>query len=140
MDGKGGQRGDLLMAAEGAKRFTVLVEIKTPEAALVEPTIYRNGVHKLGVDVSGGVSQLQVNGEMWLENSKTPQNIDQLESSGVYTVQPRGILVVGHTKSLESRDMRKTFELFRRGVHNPEIVTFDELYERVRSLVKQELT
>ena len=42
VSGKGGQRGDFLVATEADRRFTVLVEIKRPNSILVESVLYRN--------------------------------------------------------------------------------------------------
>ncbi len=139
VSGQGGQRGDHLMASEAQVRFTVLVEVKTPGTDLVQRIPYRNGVHAPAKDVAGGVAQLQVNARTWeVEGSQSESNRD-LEGNGVFTVSPRGILVVGNTDSLDSREKRNSFELFRRGLHTPEVVTFDELLARARFVVEHEL-
>jgi hypothetical protein len=39
---------------------------------------------------------------------------------------------------LDSISKRNTFELFRRNITSPEILTFDELYERAKFIVEQE--
>lgn len=138
-DGRGAQRGDHLMATAASVRFTVLVEVKTPQAALTKDSEYRNGTFAPGDDVSGGVSQLQVNARKWtLEGAPKEENRD-LEEQGIHTVQPKGILVIGTTASLDSRAKRISFELHRQSLHNPEIVTFDELLERARFLVEHDL-
>ena len=137
--GRGQQKGDHLMATTGANRFTVLVEVKTPGAELVQSAGYRNGVHAAGKDVQGGVSQLQVNIRTWEVDGSQREANRHLEDDGVFTVAPRGILVVGNLASLDSRAKRNSFELFRRNLHNPEIITFDELFERARFIVEHEL-
>ena len=54
------------------------------------------------------------------------------------TINPKGILVIGHTKELMGeRSKIETFELFRRDINNLEIITFDELYERAKFIVDQ---
>jgi hypothetical protein len=45
--------------------------------------------------------------------------------------------VFGHTYQLDNRDKRNTFEAFRSNIKNPEIVTFDELYERAKFIVER---
>ncbi len=137
--GKGGQRGDHLMATEAVVRFTVLVEVKTPQAPLTLPGEYRNGAFAMGDDVAGGVAQLQANARKWtLEGAQKEENRD-LEEQAVFTVQPKGILVVGHTAWLDSRPKRTSFELYRQNLNNPEILTFDELYERAKFIVQHDL-
>lgn len=137
--GKGAQRGDHLMATQAAVRFTVLVEVKTPQAPLTQRDEYRNGAFTMGDDVAGGVAQLQANARKWtIEGSQKEENRD-LEEQSVFTVQPKGILVVGQTASLDSRTKRTSFELYRQNLNNPEILTFDELYERAKFIVQHDL-
>lgn len=132
----GGQRGDFLMATEADRRFTVLVEIKIPDATLVSDRQYRNRVHLLGGQLIGGVSQLQANCRTWDRRADDPENREVLEAlGGAHTLEPKGILLIGHTAQLDSLDKRTTFELFRRNLHNPEIITFDELLARAKHLL-----
>lgn len=141
--GKGNQKGDYLTNTESAKsKFTVLVEIKRPDSLLLaiklrtrEHIRYRNGAWLLGSELLGGVSQLQVNCKTWQRSSEELQNRKLLEQ-GIYTVQPKGILVIGNTKQFEDNIEKLTsFELFRQGLSNIEVLTFDELYERAKFIV-----
>lgn len=135
--GTGGQRGDFLAAAAAAVRFTALVDIKTPAAELVSDKLYRNKVHVMGHDLVGGVAQLQSNCRTWtVEGSRQEENREDLEAGRIYTYEPKGILVIGHTSQLaKDRNKRATFELFRRNLHNPEVITFDELLEKAEFVV-----
>jgi len=135
--GKGSEKGDFLQRTEAEIKFTVLVEIKRPDSLLLGNKAYRNSVWQLGEDLTGVVSQIQSNCRRWeVEGSQAEQNREALQQKKIYTVQPKGILVVGTTKQLNSIEKRNTFELFRRNVLNPEILTFDELYERARFIVE----
>jgi hypothetical protein len=97
---------------------------------------YRNGVAQINKELVGGVSQLQVNCRTWeREGSRSENNIEQLISDSIDTIQPRGILVIGRLNQVSRIAARNTFELYRRNVVNPEIITFDELYERARYIV-----
>jgi len=139
VSGQGTQRGDYLLKTLAVKRFTVLVEIKRPDAPLLGKREYRNGAWQLGEDLVGGVSQLQINSrQSEMDGSRTEANVEMLGDQSVSTVRPRGILVVGHTAQLDSISKRNTFELFRRNITSPEILTFDELYERAKFIVEQE--
>lgn len=123
---------DYLMRSRGRVGFTVLVDVKTPGADLVKTSEYRPGVFDLGHELVGGVSQLQSYLRFWeVEGSEQERNADMLRREDIYTCRPKGILVVGHMQSLlDDPDKLHTFELFRQNLHSPEIVTFDELYER----------
>jgi hypothetical protein len=53
--GKGTEKGDFLHRTEGQVKFTVLVEIKKPDTALLASKMYRNAAWQLGEDLAGGV-------------------------------------------------------------------------------------
>jgi hypothetical protein len=136
MTGKGAQRGDFLMATKAGFGFTVIVDIKTPHASLVESELYRNGAHKIGSDVSGGVAQLQSYCHTWDKSgSKQEDNMEHLDKENICTYEPKSILIVGNTAQLNTKAKRSSFELFRRNLHNPEILTFDELLARAEWIV-----
>lgn len=142
---KGSQRGDYLTRTSGETKFTVLVEIKTPKALLFtykkngELEENRNGACLLSRHILGGVSQIQINSRTWSLDSQVKKNSKILEKSKIYTIQPKGILVIGNTSEFkEDEDMINTFEEYRRNTYNPEIITFDELYERARFIVESD--
>jgi len=135
--GKGVQKGDFLQRTEAVVKFTVLVEIKRPATQLLGNESYRNGAWELGEELTGGVSQMHANCSKWeKEGSKAEENQEALLQQGIFTVQPKGILVIGHTNQLSDSSRRATFEMFRRNTVNPEILTFDELYERAKFIVE----
>lgn len=134
--GSGGQRGDFLMATAAVARFTVLVEIKKPDSELVTKNTYRNGVHELGKELTGGVSQLQSYCRRWvLEGSRQETNVEMLMAENITTAEPKGFLIIGQTAQLDDTAKKLTFELFRRNLHNPEVITYDELLARARFVV-----
>lgn len=138
VDGKGVQKGDFLQRTEAEIKFTVLVEIKTPNTDLLGKKQYRNGAWEIGEELIGGVSQVQANCSKWeKEGSQTEDNRETLSQRKIFTVQPKGILVVGRTNQLDRVSKRNTFELFRRNTINPEIMTFDELFERAKFIVER---
>lgn len=135
VDRRGGRRGDYLQATDGAVRFTVLLEIKTPQTKLLGAE-YRNGAYGASKDLAGAISQVQTNCHVWqMEGARTPRNHEILD--GVLTVQPRGILVIGHASQLDGYDRKVAFELLRRNTIDPEIITFDELHARARFIVAE---
>jgi len=136
ISGRGAKLGDYMGRSEGEEKFSVLVEIKRPQSQLVRPREYRSGAYPPGEDVIGGAAQLQTACREWEENSRSESNRDALK--GVLTIHPKGILVVGHLKQLKGDPARvRSFELFRRGLVNPEILTFDEVYERAAFIVER---
>ncbi|MEA4964838.1 MAG: Shedu immune nuclease family protein [Oscillospiraceae bacterium] len=133
--GAGGQRGDFLTATEAETKFTCLVEIKKPTSPLIQGTAYRNGVWGASSELSGAISQVQVNCAQWeISGARTEQNHERLAE--VNTISPKGIVIIGKTGELDNWNKRNSFERFRREIHNPEIITYDELYERARFIVE----
>ena len=122
-------------------RFTTLVEIKKPQEGLLGASRYRNGAWSISNELAGAVSQVQVNCSTWeIEGSRTEANREGMTTDGVYTVKPRGIIVIGKLTELDDREKRNSFEQFRNNLHNPEIITYDELYERARFIVDGDTT
>ncbi|MGE5480572.1 MAG: Shedu immune nuclease family protein [Chloroflexota bacterium] len=135
VDNKGDQRGDYLCHTSANNRFTVLVEIKKPNTELIDRP-YRNGCYLLEQELYGAVSQLQANLNTWnIGDSRSRKNVKKLEDNNIYTCQPKGILIIGNTAKFKNDDERTSFELFRRNIYNPEIITFDELLERAKFIV-----
>lgn len=141
VDGKGGQRGDSLMSTSGELSFTVLVEIKTPATPLLQGTKeIRRGAWSLSKDLADAVSQIQANIQTWeQEGSGQVNNRDRLERESVYTVKPKGIIIIGTLGQLaEDRNKWETFQRFRKSIHGIDIITFDELYKRAEFIVNNE--
>lgn len=136
LSGRGGQFADSLLYTEGAIRFTVVVDIKRPHAALVRNKTYRNSVHRVGDDLVSGVMQVQSYCRRWVtEGLHQEETRDLLREKNIFTYEPRGIVVVGHCGQLDTTAKRATFELFRRNLHNPDVITYDELYDRAHFTV-----
>jgi hypothetical protein len=143
--GKGSQKGDFLMYTEADAKFTVLVEIKTPATKLLsyekngDPRKVknpRNDVWLLGSELLGAISQIQVNARTWAIDSQRAENTRVLEQQNIFTIEPKGILIIGNTDELNgSESISSCFESYRRNINNPEIITFDELFERAEFIV-----
>jgi hypothetical protein len=142
--GTGSQKGDYLMRTTADSKFTVLIEIKTPATKLLsyvasEPRQVknpRNDVWLLSSDLLGAISQIQVNCRTWSIDSQSSDNTRLLEKENTFTVEPKGILIIGNTKELlGDESIASCFESFRRNINNPEIITFDELYKRAEFIV-----
>lgn len=141
VDGKGGQKGDFLTSTEGDLSFTVLVEIKTPNTLLLQGREeIRSGAWSLSKELTDALSQIQANIDMWdKQGSKQIDNIDSLEKENIFTVQPKGIIVIGTLDQLNTRSQRETFQRFRKSLHGIDILTFDELLKRAQFIVDEKL-
>lgn len=118
-------------------RYTVLLDIKTPQAPLVVEKTYRNRVFVPAEHLVGGSAQLQ--NYLYIWSTKGSLDDVNLEEMDALTFSPRGILVIGTLSQLDARDKRKSFELFRRSQQSPEIITFDELFDRASYILDRTL-
>jgi antiviral defense system Shedu protein SduA len=139
--GKGTQKADFLTSS-GPAKFTVLVEIKTPDTLLVRGNApVRSRAWGLSTELTDALTQINANVEGWGNiGQDAPENKQFMESKSLRrTVKPKGIVVAGMLSALEHDQAKlETFELFRKGIHGVEIITFDELHDRARYIVERE--
>jgi hypothetical protein len=134
----GEQKGEFLTRTQGTEKFTVVVEIKRPDTKFFDSGQYRSGVPFYSAELIQSVSQAQVNSRTWdTEGSKRESDRELLAADHTNTITPRSILIIGHTSELAGFDQKNAFELFRRNLRNPDIITFDELEERAKYIVSQ---
>ena len=109
---------------------TAIFEIKTPKAALLNKTPFRDGVYTPSAELSGSINQAldqkyQFQGQ--IAQIKNASHIYDIESYSIHCC-----LIIGTMPSGD--DQLKSFELFRRNSKDVEIVTFDELLEKLKQL------
>ncbi|MCA9488577.1 MAG: DUF4263 domain-containing protein [Myxococcales bacterium] len=141
-----GRRVDALLATLGHVRSLCYVEVKRHDTPLLARSAYRGGVYAPSTELVGAVAQAQATVQAAIENylsalpSRDPEGA--LTGELLYNYMPKALVLCG-TLAEFAPDGRvhpeqfRSFELFRRGVVNPEILTFDELYERARHIVEE---
>lgn len=109
---------------------TAIFEIKTPQTQILNKTPYRDAVFTPSSDFSGSINQALD------QKYQLQKQIAQIkENSRVYDIESYAVhccLVIGKTP--DGDDQKKSFELFRRNSKDVEIVTFDELLEKLKQL------
>lgn len=135
-----GKRNDALMKTSGAIQSFVLVEIKKPSTDLLDNSPYRSGCWAPSRELAGGVTQIQQTSHLASENIRT--KLESTDGDGfptgeyTYMLQPKTFLVVGHLESLQNdgghihEDKLRSFEIYRRNLVEPTILTFDEILVR----------
>ena len=142
-----GKRSDALLRTSGAIRSMVFAEIKTHRTPLLAKDEYRSGCWAPSEDLAGGVSQVQ--GTVHRAVAAIGERIASRAADGseipgefTYLIRPKSILVIGTLSQLlgagggEHVDKIRSFELFRRQLVEPDVVTFDELLARARWMVE----
>lgn len=140
-----GKRVDALMKTKGIISSLCFVEIKTHTTALLEAKPYRSGCWAPSKELAGAIAQVQGTVASAVENlsSKISPNDDKGNPTGeeIYNYQPKSYLVIGSMDEFVSdqgvnKNKLRSFELLRKNTSNPEIITFDELYERAKFIVQ----
>lgn len=109
---------------------TAIFEIKTPQTAILNKAPFRDGVYTPSADLSGSINQAldqKYQFQKQIAQIKDNTRLYDIESYAVHCC-----LVIGKTP--DGDDRKKSFELFRRNSKDVEIVTFDELLEKLKQL------
>jgi hypothetical protein len=138
-----GKRADAVMKTQALINSLCFIEIKHSETELLSSQ-YRKGVWSPSSELVGAVAQCQVTVDSAMEKFHGLFGFHNQngEPTGeeTLTYHPRSYLVIGNLNQLRAdkgvnRDKYRSFELFRRHLARPEIITFDELYHRAKFIV-----
>lgn len=134
-----GKRVDGFLHTQAEVSQYVLVEIKKANTDLLKTTAYRSGCWSASSELSDAVTQIQKTTFDFAKNRFHDRLKDEFGNeigTSIYAVQPKSYLVIGNTKELVGNDDKiACFELYRRNISAPEIITFDELYLRAKYIV-----
>lgn len=134
-----GKRSDALLRTAGIVRSLAFAEIKHHQTRLLGEE-YRAGAWSPSKEVAGAVVQVQQT--VHLASRELGDYIQdqaddgELLGAGTFILQPRSYVIVGSLDQLTGDsggpipDKVRSFELFRRNLHEPEVITFDELVAR----------
>ncbi len=134
-----GKRADALMRTRAEVSQFMLVEIKKSETLLLKNKPYRPGCWGMSEELSSAVSQVQKTvfdfSRNHFRDSLKDQEGNNL-SEQVYAIEPHSFLIIGNLKEISGNDDKVTcFELYRKNIKIPEIITFDELFYRAEAIV-----
>jgi len=128
---RGGNVIDFL-CANNLTRNVVLVEIKTPVTKLLGAK-YRGDIHNISNELSGSVIQVTNYKNSLIQNYMM---LADPEEERFEAFDPRCIVIIGNIDSeLGDRRQRKSLELFRMGLKDVQVVTYDELFGKVEFFV-----
>jgi integrase len=139
-----GKRIDALMRTSGRIRSLVFAEIKHHKTELLQlvRSPYRGDCWAPSYELSGGITQIQQTvdlavhsiGERRIPDRDTDGN--EIVGEFTYVVRPRSYLIAGTLGELcgpdggINRAKYHSFELYRRNLYEPDVLTFDELLAR----------
>ncbi len=129
-DDKGGVKGDLLYKNDLTGNLA-FVEIKTPQSNIIGDK-YRgdedgkeNIVYSMHKEITGGVNQLLNQRKVYLGTHG--------DNNGKLLDNPKCVLIIG--KMPINNEEKKSFELYRNSLRDVEIITYDELFKRIESIL-----
>ncbi len=130
LSGQGEKIADFLLKNTLTNNAAIF-EIKTPKTTLFKTTPYRgNDLYAPSTEFSGAINQA-------LEQKYELQKniLYKTQNGGDHDIESYAVhccLIIGTMP--EGNDKKKSFELFRRNSKDVEIVTFDELLEKIKQL------
>lgn len=139
-----GKRVDALMKTKGVISNLCFIEIKTHSTVLLDHKSYRSGCWAPSKELAGAIAQVQGTVSSAVESLSSKINPSDSEGNPtgeeIFNYQPKSYLVIGSMNEFVSecgvnKDKLRSFELLRKNTTNPEIITFDELYERAKFIV-----
>jgi hypothetical protein len=129
VDDKGGKYTDFLMS-NVLTRGTVVVEIKTPKTDLLGNE-YRKGVRPFSTELSGAIAQVLQQRHIFVSKHLPVNHEPELTSAGICC-----FVIAGNTEQLADNALKDCFEMQRQSLHGVTILTFDELFRRVKDLIR----
>ena len=145
-----GKRVDLFMKTRGIVNSLCFGEIKTHATPLLKKVkdAYRRECWAMSDELSGGIAQIQKTVQISVSNIRSKTEIKnkegELTGENLYLYHPKSFLIIGSLVQFRgefgiNEEKFSSFELFRKNIHNPEILTFDELFERAKHILKNPL-
>lgn len=142
-----GKRIDALMKTKGVINSFCFGEIKTHKTDLLKQVKdpYRGECWAISDELAGAIAQTLKTVQKSIKDLNTKIEIKDkggdLTGEEVYIYQPKSFVIIGNLNEFKSEygineDKYSSFELFRQNNINPEIITFDELLERAKFIVK----
>lgn len=126
---KDGKVVDFLYANKLTKN-SALIEIKKHTTKLLSKKPYRGtDVFHMDKELSGVINQVLDQKETYCKKFDSIRG-----EANINSFNPKCIIIIGKISSLDG-NQSKAFELLRSSLKDIEIVTFDELYDRIKSIL-----
>ena len=139
-----GKRIDAVMKTKGIISNLCFIEIKTHTTKLLEDAPYRPGCYAPTKELAGAIAQVQGSTadavKSLTEKIAISDTFGNPTGETLYNYQAKSFLVIGNLNEFIgdhgiNEDKLRSFELLRKNTMSPEIITFDELFERAKFIV-----
>ncbi|MFL0169701.1 Shedu immune nuclease family protein [Tenacibaculum maritimum] len=142
-----GKRIDALMKTRGIINSFCFGELKTHKTKLLKEVKdpYRGESWAISDELAGAISQTQKSVQKSIKELTTKVEIKDktgnLTGEQIFIYQPKSFVIIGNLSEFKNdsginEDKFSSFELFRQNQISPEIITFDELFERAKYIIR----
>lgn len=141
LDDKGGKVPDFIYSSPVISNLAI-IEIKKPSSELVNNTVYRKpDIFGISTELSGALNQvLSYKETLQNEFLNIKNNTKRLLGKDINLLNSKCILIIGSVEefkedgavTIENKLKLECFERFRNELRSIEIITFDELFEKIR--------
>lgn len=132
IDNKGGTIGNFLYKS-GTNNVSI-IEIKTPSTDLLG-TEYRNDVFCPSKELSGSIIQIRKQKDNLMKEYDHIRRKSLIKGKDFDAYDPKSYIIIGNSSKLNSIEL-ESFELFRNSLKDIEIITFNELIEKLKIFQK----
>lgn len=132
IDNKGGTIGDFLYKS-GTNNVSI-IEIKTPSTDLLG-TEYRNDVFCPSKELTGSIIQIRKQKDNLMKEYDHIRRKSLIKGKDFDAYDPKSYIIIGNSSKLNSIEL-ESFELFRNSFKDIEIITFNELIEKLKIFQK----
>ena len=140
------RRRNALLETQGIVNASCFVELKIHNTPLLAREQYRSDCWRISDELAGSIAQVQKTVKRFEQELRSKIEImsDEGDPTGdlVFAYAPKSYVVIGSLQQFKTaaginESKYSSFELFRRNVVSPEIITYDELYEHAKYIVAQ---
>ena len=114
-------------------RNAVLIEIKTPQTTLLSANPYRGDIYNVHHDLCGAIMQVSNYKDSLIKEYYNMVCNSQVDFEAF---NPQCLVIAGNTNQLTDQARVKSFELFRNGLRDVQVIAYDELFKKMQILVE----
>ena len=116
----------------------LLIEIKTPESRLLGSS-YRETVYSIHNDLTGSIIQVSTQRDSLIKDYTALFYKEIVNNQrGFQALHPHCLVIAGNLDKEIGDDSikRNSFELFRNGLKDVQVITYDELFYKIEVLLR----
>lgn len=130
LDNKGASIGDFIF--QSGTQNVCIIEIKTPKTELLS-TEYRKNVYCPSKELSGSIVQIRKQKDSLIKEYNSIKLASMKKNINFNAFDPKSYIIIGNNTEFNDEEL-ESFELFRNSLKDIEIITFNELIDKLKIL------